>query len=334
MINDEKNTFPRIVADIGGTNARFALEISPYNYEFIKVLDCKEYSTVAAAVTAYLDDINMQNKVKHAAIAVPSPMVNDVLFMVNSPWHGQLMSETKKNLNIENIIFLNDFHALALSIPHIKQDNLIQCGGTEAPNPNKPIAIIGPGTGLGMATLIRHPLGDYLAIPAEGGRSSFAPTNEEELELWKFARSKFKHVSVERFLCGPGLQLIHKGLCHIHGEDTHATPTPAQITLRGINKTDSICTHTINIFCHMLGTVASNLATMVNAFGGVYIGGGIIPKMVDYFLHSEFRKNFEAKGRYHEHLAKIPVYIIMDTFAAFLGASYAIDTYINKGFIP
>lgn len=329
------NTFPRLIADIGGTNARFSIEVKPYQYESIQVLSCEKYETLATAALAYLESIKMVDKVLHAAIALPTPIVDDVLHMVNSPWHRQLISKTKKDMHMDNVLFLNDFHALALSMPHINKNNLRRIGGTDEPDPKKPMAIIGPGTGLGMATLIRHPLGEYLAIPAEGGRSSFSPVNEEEVELWKFAHRRFHHVSVERFICGPGLQLIYEGLCDISGKTIETTiPTPAEITERGANGSDFTCGRTLEVFCRMLGTVASNLAVIVNAFGGVYIGGGIIPKILPYFINSDFRGRFEAKGRYHAYLAKMPVYVIMDQFPAFLGASYALDIYLTRGYVP
>ena len=328
------NNFPRLIADIGGTNARFSIETSPYAYTLTQVLDCKKYPTLAQAAIEYLSSINMLGKVHHAALALPTPTVNDTLFMVNSPWNGQLMSKTKKDMAMDSVVFLNDFHALALAIPHIDRNNLVKIGGSDEPDIKKPIAIIGPGTGLGMATLLRHPLGEYLAIPAEGGRSSFPPANEEEIELWKFAHRRFSHVSAERFICGPGLQLIYEALCHIEGKLIDTIPTPAEITERGTNGTDWLCTRTLEVFCRMLGTVASNLAVIVNAFGGVYIGGGVVPRILEYFKASDFRGRFEAKGRYHTFLAKMPVYVIIDPFPAFLGASYALDVYLNKGYIP
>lgn len=329
------NNFPRLIADIGGTNARFSIETAPYTYSLTQVLECKKFPTLAQAGNHYLDSINMKGKVHHAALALPVPTADDTLNMFNSPWSGQSMSKAFREMGMESGIFLNDFHALALGVPHIDKNNLIRIGGSEEPNPTKPIAIIGPGTGLGMATLIRHPkTKEYLAIPAEGGRSSFPPANDEEIELWKFVHRRFSHVSAERFLCGAGLTLIYEALCHIEDKTIEALPTPAEITEKGLKGTDWICTRTIEVFCRMLGTVASNLAVTVNSFGGVYIGGGVIPRILEYFKTSDFRGRFEAKGRYHTFLAKMPVYVITDPFPAFLGASYALDVYINQGYIP
>ncbi|MFO0006348.1 MAG: glucokinase, partial [bacterium] len=130
-------------------------------------------------------------------------------------------------------------------------------------------------TGLGMATLIKTPKGDYFSIPSEGGRSSFAPVNDEEIELWRFVHKRFSHVSFERFISGSGLQLIYEGLHSINRRPIDKLPEPAEIVEAGISNQDWICRQTVEIFCRMFGTVASNLACAVNSCGGLYIGGGI-----------------------------------------------------------
>lgn len=328
------NTFPRLIADIGGTHVRLGIETSPFIYSDTKVVNCENYSSLSEAILQYIDELGLKGKIASSALALPTPEIDDMVFMVNSPWQSFSMEQTKDEIKIPNTIFLNDFHALALSIPHIKTKNLVRVGGRNKAEPSKPMAIIGPGTGLGMATLIKHPSGDYLAIPAEGGRSSFPPVNQEEIELWEFVHKRFSHVSAERFLSGPGIQLIYEGICSIKDLPIKVLPTPAEITSKAVSGECWTCRQTMDIFCRMLGTVASNLAVIVNSFGGVYIGGGIIPKILNFFLHSEFRSRFEDKGRYRPFLARMPVYVINHDFPAFLGASYALDIYLNKGFIP
>lgn len=325
--------FPRLIADIGGTNARFCLEVAPFKYNKTQTLTCSEYTSISHATLSYLKHNNIDN-VTSAAIAIPTPEVDDVVFMVNSPWQSFSMSQTREEIGFKDTIFLNDFHALALAVPFIKKKYLVQIGGLSKPDTTKPIAIIGPGTGLGMATLFKHPNGEYFAIPAEGGRSSFPPVNQEEIELWEFVHRRFSHVSAERFISGPGLQIIYEGLCEISKIGIKSIPSPSEITTKGISGECFTCKKSVDIFCRMLGTVASNHAVIVNSFGGVYIGGGIIPKMLDYFIKSEFRSRFEDKGRYRPFLAKMPVYIITQDFPAFLGASYALDTYLTKGYVP
>lgn len=329
--------FPRLISDIGGTNARFCIEVSPYKYENIEKLDCRDYSSLTEAVKHYISLVRMDGKIVSAALAMPTPVVDDTILMVNSSWSTFSIRKTRHELaalGIKNTLFINDWQAMALSIPHIPKNHLIQVGGDE-PNTSRPIAALGAGTGLGMATLICHPkTGEYLSLTAEGGRSSFAPTTEEESSLWRFVNKIHNHVSVERFLSGPGLQLTYEGLCHINGITFDTIPTPSEIVEKGTSGEDQLCKRTVDVFCGIFGTFASNFAVMTNAFGGVYIGGGIIPNMINYFIQSDFRRRFEAKGRYRPFLEKMPVYIITEKYPAFLGASYALDTYLNHGYIP
>lgn len=327
------SNFPRLVSDIGGTNARFAIEVAPYEYINTKTLSCNDYPSLASAITSYLEESGYSS-IRSAALAVPSPIINDTLFMVNSPWHLSSMSQTKANTKLETLIFLNDFHALALSVPHISENKLVKING-ENPDKQKPMCIIGPGTGIGMATLIKHPIHEeYFAIPAEGGRSSFTAVSEEEFELWKFAHNRFQHVSVERFVSGPGLQLIYEAVCEIKQIPMERLPSPNEITQLGVTNQCFICQQTLEHFCRLLGTITSNLACITSAFGGVYIGGGIIPKILDYFIKSDFLCRFEDKGRYRTYLSAMPIYVIVDDYPAMLGSSYALDTYLNKHYIP
>jgi len=328
------NSYPRLIADIGGTNARFALETKPFCYEHTLVLACKDYAGLPQAISGYLSAVGFSGQIHSAAIALPAPEVQDIYCMANSPWQAFSAKKVKAESGLNNLLLLNDFHALSLSIPFLERSNLIRVGGLKEPDEKYPIAIIGPGTGLGMATLIKTPKNDYFSIPSEGGRSSFAPVNDEEIELWRFVHKRFSHVSFERFISGSGIQLIYEGLHSINRRVIDKLPEPADIVESGINNQNWICRQSVEIFCRMFGTVASNLAVAVNSFGGLYIGGGIIPKMLDFFIKSEFRSRFEDKGRYRPYLVNMPVYVIMQDFPAFLGASYALETYLSHGYIP
>ncbi len=328
------NNYPRLIADIGGTNARFSIETSPFKYEYTQVLKCKDYKGVVEAIHSYLDSVGYRDIIKNAAIALPAPEVQEIYSMANSPWQAFSTLEAKAKSKLDNLLFLNDFHALSLAIPFLDHTKLVRIGGRHDPDETKPIAIIGPGTGLGMATLFKSPTGEYYSIPSEGGRSSFAPVNDEEIELWKFVHKRFSHVSFERFISGSGLQLIYEGLHYINKKSIERLPEPSEIVELGITGADWICRQTIDIFCRMFATVVSNFAVTVNSFGGVYIGGGIIPKMIKFFIKSEFRSRFEDKGRYRPYLVNMPIYVIMQDFPAFLGASYALDTHLNKNYIP
>lgn len=327
-----EHTFPRLIADIGGTNARFSLEVSPYQYKNTQVLQCSNYRSLTDAVNEYFRLIGT-NDVKHTAIALPTPISGDSIYMVNNPWQTLSIAATQEELQLKNLVFLNDFHALALAIPHIEDKHLIKIGGQDA-DFTKPRGIIGPGTGLGVASLVCHHNGEYQAVPAEGGHVSFAPVNGEELELWQFVHRRFHHVSFERFVSGPGLQLIYEAVCFNRRIIIEQMPTPSEITTRAVNRECWISQITLDHFCRMLGSVASNLAITINAFGGIYIGGGVVPKILDYFKQSDFRGRFEDKGRMRKYLEKIPVFVITEEFPAFLGLSYALDTKIKSKYLP
>ena len=332
---DNNNMYPRLVSDIGGTNARFAIEFAPMQYDHTKILAVKEYKSLSEAIKQYLNAVG-HNDIKYGVLSVPSPIVDDTLFMVNSTWHLSSIQKTRDQLSFESLLFLNDFHSLSLSIPHLDRMQIVQYGGiVDNRHLVYPVSLIGPGTGLGMATLIKHPGEDqYLSVTAEGGRSSFAAVTEEEFEIWKFIHKRFHHVSIERIVSGSGLQVLYEALCAIKSQPIKKLPTPSEITGMAIHDSDFLCIQVLEHFCRILGTIASNQVCMANAFGGVYIGGGIIPKILEFFLKSDFRCRFEDKGRFRPYLAKIPVFIIMQEYPAFLGASYALDTYLNKGFIP
>lgn len=331
-------TYPRIISDIGGTNARFCLEVKPYVYENIHILSCCDYASIIDAVKYYLTLTNMMGQINSAILAIPNPAHSDEILMANNPWPKFSIKETRQTLiqfGINNLIFINDWHAMALALPLIPNTELIKFNDSNIVNGARPKITVGPGTGLGVATLICHPqTKEYLSATSEGGHSSFTPITEEEQAIYAYASTKYDHISAERFLSGPGIRLIYEALCHINNITFNATITSEEIVKNGTTSNDILCKRSVDIFCEMLGTFTGNFAVMINAFGGVYIGGGIIPQIIDYFMQSGFIERFNAKGRYRGFLEQIPIFVITTQHPAFLGASYALDTYLNKQYIP
>ena len=324
------NSYPRLISDIGGTNARFALEVAPNKLKNIKTLLCKNYSSLAQAINDYLAQVAYP-KIKHALLAIPGPIVegNDNLTLLNSPWKSVSRLEIQQLTKLSSFVFLNDFHALALSLPFIPQDKLVKVTAVSS-DENKPRCVIGVGTGLGMGVLLKTPINnDYFALPTEGGHSSFPIFNEQEFELWKFIRNRHSHVSAERLLSGMGLELIYQALCHQKMINVECVPSPEDITKRGITNQCVICNETLHHFCRMLGTVTANLACMSNAYGGVYIGGGIVPRILDFFLKSDFKSRFCDKGRLSSYMSNLPIYVIMHNYPALFGSVYALNTYLS-----
>lgn len=317
------SSYPRLVADIGGTNARFALEVEHQVFEYIEVLPCNDYDTIVDATKEFLKRAG-NPEVKHASVAIANPVVGDWLQMTNHHWAFSIET-TRQALCLETLLFINDFTAQALAITKAQPNELVQVGGFQ-PVENTPKAVIGPGTGLGVSGLIPSPSG-YVPLAGEGGHTSFPPFDDTEIMIWQYAKRKYGHVSAERFLSGAGLVLIYDSLAEREGVKRQKL-TPAEISERALSGNSPLCRLTLDIFSAMLGTVASNLALTLGARGGVYLCGGIIPRFIDYFKYSPFRNRFENKGRFDAYLAAIPVYVVLSQYPGITGAGVALDNHL------
>ncbi|AUH52960.1 glucokinase [Chromobacterium sp. ATCC 53434] len=309
-------TWPRLLADVGASNARFALETAPGVIEDIVSLPTAGYPTLADALRDYLDQVGAR-RIAHAAIGIANPLNGDAVTMTNCHWSFSIEA-VRRALGFSTLLLLNDFAALALALPMLPRGELAQVGGG-APRPDAPLALIGPGSGLGMATLLPE-AGGWRALPGEGGHASFAPQNEREAGILRYAAARFGHVSWERLLSGPGLALIHQALCALDGAG-ETIFSPAEVSARGLSGRDARCREALEIFCAALGSAAANLALTVGARGGVYIGGGIVPRLSGFFEQSPFRRRFEDKGRMSAYLAAIPAYLITSAHPALPGVA-------------
>jgi glucokinase len=306
-----------LLADVGGTNARFALLIDGVISE-TSVLDGSAYSTIADAVRAFLAK-SKSPPPRRAAIAIAAPLRGDDVRMTNHTWRFSV-SGLRRELDLDRLIVLNDFTALAMALRHLPREELKQHGGTSSVA-DAPIGLIGPGTGLGVSGLIA--VGEiWMPLQGEGGHVSLPADNEREIKVIEVLRARFTHVSAERAVSGPGLVNLYSALCSLDGVASRPLQ-PSEIADAALAHTDLQCVEALKLFCAMLGSVAGNLALTLGAFGGVYIGGGIVPRLGDYFAHSDFRARFEAKGRYKEYLAPIPAYVIHAPSPAFYGLARA-----------
>jgi glucokinase len=311
---------PRLLADIGGTNARFALESSPGRIDFIEVLPCAKYATLAHALRAYLAlpavvDASASG-IRHGAIAIANPVIGDMVRMTNHHWEFSIEA-LRTEIGFDVLVVANDFTALARALPHLGEKKRQVGGGTSIPG--TPLGLLGAGTGLGVSGMV--PSGDsWTALLSEGGHVTFSPANEVEVAILQFAWRQFEHVSAERFLSGAGIELLYRALAHIKGEPDLGLDA-AEISRRGLSGECPLCDQAIDVFCGMLGTVAGNLAITLGAQGGVYIGGGIVPRLGERFDQSCFRKRFEQKGRFVSYLAQVPTFVITAEYPAFIGVS-------------
>lgn len=310
---------PRLLADVGGTNARFALESAPGRVSHIHVLPGAGYPTLAAALKAYLalpDVAAAAPAVRHGAIAIANPVNADFVQMTNHHWAFSIEG-MRQECDFDVLAVVNDFTALARSLPFLGAQKRQVGGGTAVPD--APLGLIGAGTGLGVSGLIPSASG-WTALLSEGGHVSFSPVNETEVAILQFAWREFDHVSAERLMSGAGIELIYRALAD-HRKAPAEALSAAEIARRALAGDCPLCDETVDVFCGMLGTIAGNLGVTLGAQGGIYIGGGIVPKLGARFDQSGFRARFEAKGRFREYLAAIPTFVITAEFPAFLGVS-------------
>jgi glucokinase len=319
MLSDQGN-LPRLVADIGGTNARFAIFFD--NSGMLsneQSLSCERYPGPVEAIEAYIKETNAPRPYE-IAMAVATPVTGDRIKLTNNHWAFSV-EETRQTLGLDRLLMLNDFTALALSLPHLTTQQQRQVGGGNAA-PNAAIALIGAGTGLGVSGLLPTKDG-WVPIEGEGGHVSFSPANERETEILRIVWREFPHVSAERLISGIGLDPLYRAIAQLEGKPGSA-PTPAIISERALRGDDDLCLDVMNTFCGMLGTAAANLAVTLGARGGVYIGGGIVPRLGEFFDRSPFRTRFETKGRFSDYLKAIPTKVILADYPALTGAAQAL----------
>ena len=321
---------PRLLADIGGTYARFALEIGPGEFTQMASLRCADHADFHAAVQSYLAALSWQEggpqQIAHAAVAIANPVEGDQVRMTNYHWQFSI-DEMRQRLGLDTLVVVNDFTALAMALPRLAEVDVRQVGGGQARRPSV-IGLLGAGTGLGVSGLI--PAGEgWIALGTEGGHVNFGPRDEREMDILKFAWKTLDHVSYERLISGPGLELIHRALADRNGVQAPALQAPA-ITQRALEHSDPLCLETLEVFCGLLGTAAANLAVTLGSLGGIYIGGGIVPRLGEYFDRSPFRERFEDKGRFREYVSAIPTFVITAENATFKGASAILENQLRN----
>lgn len=321
MSSTPPDTYPRLVGDIGGTNARFALLTAPGQaFAAVETLPCAGFPGPAEAIEHYLAR-NGLRRPRWCAFGIANPIDGDAVRMTNHHWAFSIRA-LQDALGLTRLLVLNDFTALALALPALGAEDLLQVGGGE-PVPGRAIGLLGAGTGLGISGLFPNGA-DYLPIEGEGGHITLAASDAHEAALIAWLATRFPHVSAERVLSGPGLVNLYEAHAAVAGQQAEAL-TAADISARGLSGDCPLCAATLDTFCAMLGTVAADLALTLGAHGGIYLGGGIVPRLGDYFARSPFRARFEQKGRFSDYLARIPTYVIQAPYPALLGAARGLE---------
>ena len=317
MKKDHLTPHTRLIADIGGTNARFAL-VDSDNSEItgIRTLKCKDYPTLATAAKSFLASSGASYP-QEAVIAVACPTQTDKIVLTNNHWSFSQI-EVQQELRLEKLLAINDFTAQALSIPQLKKNEFITVvEGT--PIAGKPIALVGPGTGLGVGGLV--PSGEqWIPIETEGGHVNFAPVDELEIKVLQILFNRFGRVSFERILSGPGLVHLYRAVAELNGCKSDQLIS-AEITQKALAKTCDLCQQTLRLFCEILGSFAGNLALTFGSLGGVYITGGIVPRFIDYLKKTRFTERFKNKGRISYFIQDTPIYVITAENPGLIGAA-------------
>jgi glucokinase len=317
------NTYPRLLGDIGGTNARFAWKSAPHALlSDVVTYPCAQFPALEQAMQRYLSERGAA--APWCAIGIANPIVGDQVKMTNHHWSFSI-SAVKRALGFERFLVLNDFTALALSLPALPPQDLRQVGGGQAVA-GAPLGLIGPGTGLGVSGLLPAQHGrNAIPVNGEGGHVTLASTDDLEASVVMQLQRRFGHASAERALSGPGLQNLYSALCEIDGVPLRPLGAP-DITSLALSGQDAQCVTAVDVFFRLLGTTAGNLALSLGTRGGMYIGGGIVPRLGDRINTSSFRQRFEEKGRFRGYLSQIPVFVVHAGMSpALLGAAQALE---------
>ena len=312
-----------LLADIGGTHARFAYlkpdDPSPQPIDTYTAEACPQFEKVMEQLCASIEELDLPlGRLARICLAVAANPSADELALTNNAWRFR-RSELAKMLGCDNMLVINDFAAVARSLPLLESEDTVQIGGGEAEAGGVMVAI-GPGTGTGVASLIFDGAGEPLVVPGEGGHVDFAPVGDTEIAVLQRLRGQFDRVSIERLLSGDGILNLYRTLCDINGCGM-AMRAPEAVGEAAQADTDPMAAETMALFFAVLGSVAGDLALTLGARGGVYIAGGIVPRYVDLMRHSQFRSRFESKGRFSEHNKVIPSFIVTHPNPGLLGAA-------------
>lgn len=314
--------YPRLLGDIGGTHARWAWQPNrDAPLEDVAIVADAGSASLYASAAAYLER-GGHARPRWVGIGIATAVTGDEVRMTNHPWAFSIKALTHA-LGVERCLVINDFTALAMSLPALGAPDLRLVGGGTAVA-DAAIGLLGPGTGLGVSGLTPSGAGRWSPLCGEGGHVTLAATDEREAALLAWLRVQHGHVSAERVLSGGGLVNLYRAICALDG----ATPRglqPADITTAAKDGSDMACAATVKQFTAFLGNAAGNLALTLGARGGVYLGGGIVPRLGSAFDASLFRRHFEAKGRFGAYLRPIPTWLIVSPAPALLGASRALD---------
>ncbi|MDE2111831.1 MAG: glucokinase [Alphaproteobacteria bacterium] len=309
-----------LVGDLGGTNARLGIASFDRGRPVLRsctTLSASDFRAPEDLIAAYLACLSLPSPPWAAVLAAAGPVARGCVFFTNLNWH---ISEDvlARKFGLERALLVNDFVALAKSIPALASNDVTIIGPELDGTPGEAVAVLGPGTGFGVSAIVTRD-GHETVLPTEGGHLPFAPRYEVEIVVWRALCERFNRVSIERILSGPGLLNLYSTLCRIDGK-IPVFSDPGQIT-SAAEEGDELAARTVDEFCAILGSVAGDIALSLGARGGVLIGGGMAPRLLGRLQSGAFRKSFEAKGRLEAYVKGIPTRVIVQPYATLLGAA-------------
>ncbi|KQS87961.1 MULTISPECIES: glucokinase [unclassified Rhizobium] len=317
---DSNLTFPILIGDIGGTNARFGLVLDAFaEPKMFPIIPTTRYASIEEALqTSILDKTSVQPR--SAIIAVAGPVKGDDIPLTNAGWVIK-PKDMLKALSLEDVIIINDFEAQALAIASIGEDGREQIGPGSILE-SASCAVLGPGTGLGVAGLV-HAQHAWIPVPGEGGHVDVGPRSERDCQIWPFLEPIEGRISAEQLLCGRGIMNIYRAVCESNVQDPHLAD-PAAVTTAALAGSDEAAVETVSLFSTYLGRVAGDMAMIFMARGGVFLAGGISQKILPALKKPEFRQAFEDKAPHSALLRTIPTFVVTHPTAALSGlAAYA-----------
>ncbi len=297
-----------LVADIGGTHARFALAPEDGRPGEPSVWLTAMYESLGAALADFVSR-HPGVSITAAAVCAAGPVIDNQIHMTNCPWTVK-RDEIADILGTEQVFLLNDFAAIAVALPGVTGDDLTPLGAPDATMGPGPKVVLGPGTGLGVAALVPDGKGGWIPVSGEGGHVDLAPASNREISIIYQLAQEFGHVSPERVVSGPGLETLYAALSALDGQTRDSRPSAVDIVGAARRGTDPMALEAVQLFTGWLGALAGDLALTFGATGGVYIAGGIVPQWGDLFDATLFRRRFELKGRFDKYLAPMPTYLI------------------------
>lgn len=320
MEPDAQFSFPILIGDIGGTNARFAILVDSYaEPKSFPTVATADFETIDQAIqTVVLDRTSLQPR--SAILAVAGPIDSDEIDLTNCPWVVR-PKQMIADLGFEDVVVVNDFEAQALALAFLEDEYRVGIGGGRIEDHASRV-VLGPGTGLGVAGLVnaRH---TWIPVPGEGGHVDMGPRTQRDYAIFPHIETIEGRVSAEQLLCGRGLVHIYSAICETDGTDKKAT-TPADITAAGLDGSDKAAVETLSLFATYLGRVAGDLALVFMARGGVYLAGGISQRIIPALQKPEFRAAFEDKAPHSALMRSIPTFVVTHPLAALSGlAAYA-----------